>query len=140
MKIMLNYTVLNEIFKYKCHIREVDDLLGYQTHFVHDDIHFFDENGTIKASTSTEFQKGVKLLILSRLESAENITEEVSNFPKPALDAIRKKAKKVTNPEKTLLDREHSAIYEKERYATPKRKQYEEEYVSSGRRLQGEIK
>ena len=81
---------MGESFKYKCHIREVenDNVSGYQTHFVYDDIHFFDENGTVSVSTSTDFQKGVKILILSRLESTDNQT--VCNFPTRALDTIRK--------------------------------------------------
>ena len=80
---------------------------------MHDDVHFYDENGIIKVSTSNDFEKGVKLLVLSRLESQENLTKEICIFPTKALDAIRKKATKITNPEKNLLEREHSAKYEK---------------------------
>ena len=140
MKIMLNYKIFGQSFKYKSHIREIinEDSSEFQTHFVHDDIQFFDLNGTIEFSTGTDFQKGIKLLILSRLESVENPTEEVGTFSKRALDSIRKKTMKITNPDKHLLElekkREHSAIYEKQRYNTPKRKQYEEDFVSSGKR------
>ena len=101
-------------------------------------MHFFDDNGTIRVSSSTDFQKGVKILVLSRSESQDNPTEDICNFPTRALDAIRKKAMKITNPQKHLLDRENSAIYEKQRYKSPRRKQYEEDYVSSGKRLQVE--
>ena len=84
------------MFKYKCHIREVrkGESTTSQCHFVHDDMQFFDHNGTIKVSASTNFQTDVKLIVLSRLESQENLIEEVGNFPTQALNSIRKKHKK----------------------------------------------
>ena len=74
IEIMLNYKVFGEMFKYKCHIREVrnGESTTSQCHFVHDDMQFFDHNGTIKLSASTNFETDVKLIVLSRLRSQEN--------------------------------------------------------------------
>ena len=89
LKIVLKYNLFGNNFKYKCHIREVDT--GFQTHFLHQDLQFFDDNGTIDVSSNTDYEKSVKLIILSRLESVNNATKEDETFPNRALVSIRKK-------------------------------------------------
>ena len=130
-------------------MREVtqDRSFKYETHFVHDNHQFVNDNGTTKLSASTEYEENVKILILSRLEIVKKQFNHVDLFPTNAIMSIRRRAVSITNPDKhaqhLLKKREHSVSYEQnpekrkeieaKRYATAKRKEYEEEFVSSGK-------
>jgi hypothetical protein len=118
MKIRLNYNILGDNFKYKSHVCEVGNIsCDFETHFVHDDIQFVNENGVIKLSSSTEYEENVKFLILSRVETDKENREEVNLFQTNALQSIRNRAALITNPE--LLQ---------------KKREYEKTFVSSGKR------
>ena len=82
---------------------------NFETHFVHDNIQFMNENGVIRLSTSTEFEENVQILILSRVKCDEKQQVEQNLFQENALKSIRKKAAMMTNPEK------HSQMIQKKR-------------------------
>jgi hypothetical protein len=114
-------------FKYKSHVREMkqNTLINFETHFVHDNIQFMNDNGVIRLSSSTDYEENVKVLILSRVECDEKQQMEQNLFQNNALDSIRKKAALMTNPEKhsELLQRkrDYSEGYEeKKKYNSQK--------------------
>ena len=103
IQIPLNFNLLGQRFKYKSHIREVQQKINcnFETHFVHEDIQYVSDDGVIKLSSSTDFEKDVCFLILSR-EKEESKSKEVTLFSNNAINSIRNKASLITNPEKNL--------------------------------------
>ena len=102
IQIPLNYILLGENFKYKSHLREVsqDSSFKYETHFVHEDHQYVDDNGIIRLSASTEYDENVKIIILTRLQSVEKQLKNVDLFSTNAMMSIRRRAVSITDPDK----------------------------------------
>ena len=116
----------------------------YNTHFVNENHQFFNDDGIIQLSENTEYEKNVKILVLSRFKSFDEQPQYVDLFPTNAMRTIRNRAVATTDPAKhsqqLLKKKEHSIHYEK----SPKRKlekvNYDKEYILSGKRTETEAK